>query len=184
MEKEKKAMLPGAAETMLAQLRDVFRKLPDDALARAARCIQAHQRIFFYGAGRSGLMLRALAMRLAQMGRTVYVVGETVTPAIEAGDLLFLASASGATPSVCRCAEAARQAGADLFVISSRSESPLERIHPADIRLDAGEKDDQPRPGQIMGSLFEQALLLFGDGVILCLSPDAAQMRKNHANLE
>jgi len=37
------------------------------------------------GVGRSGLIGRAFAMRLMHLGFEVYVLGETITPAVEKG---------------------------------------------------------------------------------------------------
>ena len=89
---------------ILSQLQTVADSLSEDTVKVCAEKIDAHGRVFVYGAGRSGLMLRALAMRLMQMGKCAYVVGETVTPSVEEGDLLILASASGKTHSVCHYA--------------------------------------------------------------------------------
>jgi len=165
-------------------LTEVFRKLPDDSAERIARIINEHKRIFVFGAGRTGLIMKALAMRLAQTGRTVYAAGETVTPAVRADDLLILASASGNTAGVCRYAETARQVGADLLILTASPHSKLTELSPADVCFDAPHKDNSPDPASIMGTLFEQALLLFCDQVILCLGADPEEMRKNHANLE
>ncbi len=172
------------AAAILGELDAVFKTLPEDAAERAARHVLSHTRIFVYGAGRSGLMLRAFAMRLMQMGRMVFAVGETITPAIGEGDLLILASASGTTDSVCRCACAAREAGADLFVITAAPGSRLTSVQPADVLLPAGSKSDPGRSMQIMGSLFEQALLIFLDAVVQCIPADREMMRRRHANLE
>ncbi len=166
-------------------LMEVFRQLPEDSAERAASIIHAHPRIFVYGAGRSGLMLKALAMRLAQAGRMVYVVGETVTPAIGENDLLILASASGNTASVCRYATIAKAAGADLLILTASPESELTGIAgKTDVCFRTPTKEDGVNPVSLMGTLFEQAVLLFCDQVILCLNEDAAEMRKRHANLE
>jgi len=170
--------------TILRQLQQVAEALPADAAERTAVQINAHPRIFVHGAGRTGLMLRALAMRLAQMGKCVYVVGETVTPAIREGDLLIAASASGTTPGVCRSAETARRCGADVLVITAAERSLLTEGTSTDVLIPAPSKDDAPSDRQVMGSLFEQALLIFGDAVVGCLCADPAQMRRNHANLE
>ena len=48
------------------------------------------KRVFTAGAGRSGLMVKAFAMRLMHIGITSYVLGETVTPSIEKSDLLII----------------------------------------------------------------------------------------------
>ena len=171
-------------DAILAELSDLFAKLPADIIPNAVHTLCRHDRIFVYAAGRSGLMLKAFAMRLAQMGKTVYVVGETVTPALEQGDLLVLASASGATQSVCRYAQIANTIGADLLVISANADSSLSQIHAADILLPASSKNTAAGSAQIMGSLFEQALLLLCDGIIAAYPCDRAQMRSRHANLE
>jgi len=165
-------------------LEEVFRYLPGDSAERAAAAVNAHRRIFVYGAGRSGLMLKAFAMRLAQAGRVVYVVGETVTPAIEAGDLLILASASGTTASVCRYAKTAKAVGADLLILTASVPSELTGISGADVWFHTPTKDEGDRSVSLMGTLFEQAMLLFFDQVVLYLKEDADEMRRRHANLE
>lgn len=169
----------------LDALSEVFRQLPEDSAERAACIINAHPRIFVYGAGRSGLMLKALAMRLSQAGRVVYVVGETVTPAIVKNDLLILASASGNTTSVCRYAKIAKEAGADLLILTASPQSELTGIAgTADVCFRTPTKEDGKNSVSLMGTLFEQAVLLFCDQVILCLNEDADEMRKRHTNLE
>lgn len=169
---------------ILSELNGVFEALPEASIQNTARIIENHNRIFVYGAGRSGLMLKALAMRLAQLGRTAYVVGETTTPAIEEGDLLIVASASGSTHSTCHFAKCAKKAGARVFVITANPHSPLTAIAPAGLILPASSKDSTTGSRQIMGSLFEQALLLFCDAVVASCHHNAADMRKRHANLE
>ena len=168
---------------ILRDLEGALAQLPLDSVQLAASSIAGHRRIFVYGAGRSGLMLRAFAMRLAQMEYCVYVVGETITPAIGPGDLLVLASASGRTPGVCRYAQTALEAGAELLILSAASESPLADIQKADVLFAAPDKDSGAS-AQVMGSLFEQMLLLFADAVTAALPCDRQAMRGRHANLE
>jgi 6-phospho-3-hexuloisomerase len=48
------------------------------------------------------------AMRFMHLGYTVFIVGETNTPAILEGDLLLVASGSGTTSSVVSSAEKLR----------------------------------------------------------------------------
>ena len=164
-------------------LAQIFAQVTPQDIARLAAQIKSHPRIFLYGAGRSGLMLKAFAMRLAQAGRCAFVVGETTTPAITARDLLILASASGKTPSVCRCAETARGIGATVFAITSPTVSPLGEQASERIDLPAPSKDSVA-PGCIMGTHFEQALLLLCDLAVEELGEDIAAMRTRHANLE
>jgi len=169
---------------ILSELNRLANAVPEEAILRCAGKIGAHQRIFVYGAGRSGLMLRALAMRLAQMGRIVYAAGDCTTPAIAEGDLLIVASASGTTHSACRFAEIALGCGADVMVLTGREHSPLTELAAADAVLPSPSKDETGASAQPMGSLFEQGLLLFADAMVRRMEADAHQMRCRHANLE
>lgn len=169
---------------ILQELKQTAQLIPSESLRRCAQKIAAHERIFVCGAGRSGLMLKALAMRLMQLGKTVYVVGETITPAIRKGDLLIAASASGATHSVCHFVASALKEHADLVIITAQEASPLAEIAAPDLIIPAPTKHNLPSSGQLMGSLFEQMLLLAGDAIALMLADDRETLSRNHANLE
>ena len=164
-------------------LKVIFEKIPEFSVKEAVQAVNGHERIFLYGAGRSGLMLRAFAMRLAQAGRTVYVVGETVTPAIQKHDLLILASASGNTPSVLRYADTAKEQGATVYTLTASADSALASRSDSVVFLPAPTKDSVSA-STIMGTLFEQAVLLFCDATVSALGEDDDKMRARHANLE
>ena len=161
----------------------IFAQIPFDGREKMIEAIQAHNRIFLYGAGRSGLMIKAFAMRLAQMAKSVFAVGEVVTPAIEEGDLLILASASGETASVLRAAEVAKGVGATVLSITARSQSTLSSVSDSVVCIPAPTKDEQGGGG-VMGTLFEQSVLLFCDAIIKTLGANPLEMRTRHANLE
>lgn len=163
--------------------------IPDHQISDLIQKIKSHKRIFVYGTGRSGLMLKALAMRLMQIGLDAYVVGETTTPSVKKGDLLIIASASGETGSVCMTAQSAKKQGADLAVISSSPESSLGKIQKPDIIIESATKSTTSTTSiQPLGSLFEQMLLIVFDAVILEMSLEApgsnVDMAKRHASLE
>ena len=84
-------------ETIIKELDQSSKTIKPEQITDLIQKIKNHKRIFVYGTGRSGLMLKALAMRLMQMGLDAYVVGETTTPSVQEGDLLIVASASGET---------------------------------------------------------------------------------------
>ncbi|MBE6556934.1 MAG: SIS domain-containing protein [Ruminococcaceae bacterium] len=163
----------------------VLERIDESAVECVTACIKTHRRVFVYGGGRSGLMLKAFAMRLAQAGYTVYVVGDVITPAIGKGDLLILASAGGTTATTCHYAQVAKTEGASVLALTAKQASLLDRLADERVYIFAPTKDDVGNTdGAPMGTLFEQALLLFGDAIIASLSADAAQMRVRHANLE
>ncbi|WP_217902229.1 SIS domain-containing protein [Siphonobacter sp. BAB-5385] len=86
--------------------------------------------IFLVAAGRSGYAMRSIAMRLMHLGLAVHVVGDTTTPAIQSGDLLWAASGSGTTESIVRTAEKAKAAGARVVAITTNNASKLDSAGP------------------------------------------------------
>jgi 6-phospho-3-hexuloisomerase len=157
-----------------------------------ADAILSAKRIFVAGAGRSGFMIKAFAMRLMHMGFVSYVVGETVTPNIESGDILIIGSGSGETDSLVSMAQNSKKIGSALALVSIFPESAIGKLAdvvitiPAPtpkVKTDTGFKSIQP-----MGSLFEQSLLLTLDAVFLRLmekqGKDSEAMFSRHANLE
>jgi 6-phospho-3-hexuloisomerase len=151
--------------------------------------IDSHKRIFVYGTGRSGLMLKTFAMRLMQIGRTAYVVGETTTPSVEPGDLLIVASASGTTRSVVDAAASAVKQKVDVVAITGKQDSDLSAIVEPLIRIEVSTKfSTSSNTVQPLGSLFEQMLLLVFDGTILRMSRRQtgtnSAMAKRHASIE
>lgn len=171
------------------ELKRASERVSEEQLEEFIREIKGHERIFVYGTGRSGLMLKALAMRLMQIGCQSYVIGETTTPSVGKGDLLIVASASGETQSVVSAADDGAEQGADVLVITGDKESSLSRRHRPLIRIEAGTKFAESKASvQPLGSLFEQMLLMIFDGAILKMSAGSSEVNKKmagrHASIE
>lgn len=152
--------------------------------------LQQAPRIFVIGAGRSGLAMKAAAMRLMHLGCTTFVVGETTTPAIRSGDLLLAASGSGTTSTIVNAAKKAAAAGATIITLTTTSQSPLANLSTHVLIIPAAQKQDfhGTLSQQYAGSLFEQFLLLFMDAVFQTLwaqdGTPAEELWTRHANLE
>jgi 6-phospho-3-hexuloisomerase len=169
------------------------------ALARvSAREVEAFEklllsarRIFVTGLGRTGLMGRGFAMRLMHLGRRVYHVGDVITPGIRRGDVLVICSRTGRSPVLLYYIDIARKTGARVAVVTGVRKSPVARgadvvLHlptesgPARARKDAA---DLP-----LGSLFEQALLLALDHVVVRLMASLGltedDLRRIHTTFE
>jgi 6-phospho-3-hexuloisomerase len=182
-----------ALEQILAEVTACVRQVSSEELARATELMETSPRIFVAGAGRSGLCMRALGMRLMHLNKTVYVVGEATTPSIAAQDLLILGSGSGQTLGLLAMAGKARRQGAAILLFTTAAASPLAEL--ADDRvvipapsLKTAEGINASKSVQPMGSLFEQSMLILCDSLILGLMQrtgvSAAQMFERHANLE
>lgn len=65
---------------VLKELQLVPQLISDTESEQLIHSIAVANKVFVAGAGRSGFMIRSLAMRLMHMGIQAYVVGETVTP--------------------------------------------------------------------------------------------------------
>lgn len=157
------------------------------------RAILDAKRIFVTGLGRSGLMARGFAMRLMHLGRPVFHVGDVITPAIAADDLLIIGSRTGRSPVLGHYIHIARRAGAKVAVITADREGRAAAKADTVLALDdrpvqarrhatAGER---PLP---LGSLFEQALLVVLDRVVMDLMDDLglneADLARVHTTFE
>lgn len=177
---------------ILKELEGVLKGVDPAQTSALEEAILSAKRIFTGGAGRTQLMMRALAMRLMHFGFLAYVVGETVTPACGLGDLVIIGSGSGETASLEVVAGKAKNAGAALAVITTRADSTL--ASQADVTLlltDAAVMPNQGKtPFQPGGNTFEQSLLVLCDAMVMHLlerkgivDPNAV-MKGMHANLE
>ena len=148
-------------------------------------------KVFVTGAGRSGFMGKSFAMRMMHMGIDAYVIGETVTPNFEKGDILIIGSGSGETKSLISIAEKAKSIGGTIVAITIFPESTIGNLADFSVKLSGSPKDQSGENNQTiqpMGSLFEQSLLLFYDAIILSFMSkkgmDSQKMYGRHANLE
>ena len=89
------------------------------------KSILGSEKLFIYGVGRSGLMAKAFAIRLVQLGLKVFFVGETVTPIVEPGDLVMIISNTGETMSAVQTANIVRREGAKVVAITSNKHTKL-----------------------------------------------------------
>ncbi len=160
----------------------------------------SRRKVLVMGAGRSGLVGRAFAMRLLHMGFNAYVLGDTIVPSVERGDVVVAISGSGRTKLIVTAAETAKQVGATVIAVTTYPESPLGRL--ADIvvkvpgRAKTSKMDDYfarqilgvHEPLAPLGTLFEDTALVFLDGVIyslmILMGVSEDQMRRRHANIE
>ncbi len=164
-----------------------------DAYKRGAR-------ILVMGAGRTGLVGRAFAMRLLHLGYQVAVLGETIVPRIRGNDIVIALSGSGRTRLIVTAAEAAKHVGARVIAVTSYPDSPLARL--ADIivvvpgRTKVAKEEDYfarqilglHEPLAPLGTLFEDTLMVFLDGVSVELMRKLGKTEEDlwniHANIE
>ena len=179
-------------ETYRLRLKEEFGALIDRCQAgdvlRLADFITAQRRLFLTGMGRSGLVARSFAMRLAQMGRQVHMVGETTAPALAAGDGLLAISGSGATATTRARLERVREIGGGTALVTCLGHSQAAEVV---IKLPLAVRNVQPVEYEsvlLLGGAFELAAELFSEFVVLELvrrsGMSPAELLRRHANLE
>lgn len=171
----------------------VLSRVRDEEAQRLSEAIRKARRIFVYGEGRSGFMGKAFAMRLMHGGYDVYVIGETITPSVKAGDLFVAISGSGATASIVDGAKKAKKAGAELFAVTTHRESELAAASDGLLEVPAATKHrrgHEPQTIQPLGNQFDQSLHLLLDAVVMATveKEDTTRvherMHQRHANTE
>ncbi len=158
------------------------------------------KRVFVVGAGRSGLIVRAFAMRLMHLGIDVHAIGETITPAPRADDLLVALSGSGETSFAVSAAKIAKRVGTKIVVITSYPRSTLAKLANHIVTLPGRTKIasiksylDRQIVGEYeslapLGTLFEITALVFLDSVVASLMTKLGRREEEllarHATIE
>ncbi|WP_186757769.1 6-phospho-3-hexuloisomerase [Echinicola salinicaeni] len=183
-------ILASDLQLILDEHHQLAKNISFDQLVAALPKIEQAKNIFLVGAGRTGFMIRAAAMRLMHLGYAVHVVGETTTPALSKGDFLIAASGSGTTSSIVKAAETARKQEAHILCFTTNANSALSELSDYTINIPAAGKQDHHSTvsQQYAGSLFEQSFLLVFDALIQFLwkqnGATAEELWKRHANME
>jgi 6-phospho-3-hexuloisomerase len=137
------------------------------------------------------LSLQAMAKRFNHIGIRAYCVGDINEPAITENDLLIVGSSSGESLIPVAIAKKAKQLNAKIAHIGSNPNSTISPITDFFVRIPVNSKlklSDETISKQIMTSLFEQCLYIFGDSIAWIIAEkrcfDKDKLWKHHANLE
>jgi 6-phospho-3-hexuloisomerase len=187
---------------MSSKIKKIADSLSDEEITRFLDEILKARRIYVMGAGRSGLVAKAFAMRLMHLGFQAYVVGETITPAMKPGDLMVVFSGSGKTKTVADIAETAKDIGGRLALISADKSSRIAQISDSVVIIESQRdavKDDtaefeirqmmgEHKSFAPLGTIFETASMVFADAIISRLMEitriEEKDLKTRHANIE
>lgn len=153
--------------------------LDEKAIDKFENVIIEAENVFVTGAGRSGLAAKAFAMRLMHLGVSAYVVGETISPAINAEDCIIAISGSGETNTIVSAAKIAKSRGSKVLAVTSYPESTLGQLSDGYIivkgRMQQEKDDENYMKRQIhgnytsltpLGTAFELTTLVFLDAIV------------------
>lgn len=140
------------------------------------------RKVLVVGVGRSGLVGKAFAVRLLHLGFKVYVLGDTIVPALTPNDIVIAISGSGRTRLVVDATEVAKSIGAKVIALTSFPDSPLAKLSDIVVeipgRLKVSTEEDYfsrqilgiYEPLSPLASLFEITAMAFLDGLIVELT--------------
>lgn len=199
---ERLKWLRAAANEILEGARKAIDSLDLDQVEKMInKILEARDRkIFIIGMGRSGFVARAFTLRLMNLGFNVYFIGETVTPAVNKGDLLIAISGSGITKMVLTASETAKQIGAYIIAVTSRPDSPLGQLADHIVVVKGRTKiavqenylarqlSGEREPLTPLGTMFENNCMIFLDSLIVelmyRLQATEMELWKRHATIE
>jgi 6-phospho-3-hexuloisomerase len=186
-------------ELMADQIKNIAQRLDRNSIKKTIEYIMGADSIFITGAGRSGLVGKAFAMRLMHLGFTSYVVGESTTPAVHKNDVVIAISGSGETRSVSDLGRIAKDIGATLITVTSNKDSTLGHISDTTLEIHGRSKEDtggyleRHMRGEYshltpLGTSFEISSLVFLDALVAELiyitGASEADLKSRHAKLE
>lgn len=161
-----------------------------------------NKKIFTVGMGRSGFVARAFALRLMNLGFSVYFLGETITPAARKGDILMAISGTGSTKMVLTASIAAKEIGAKVIAVTSFPQSALGKMADLAVEIKGRTKAGMPKeedylarqilgerePLTPLGSIFENNCMVFLDSLVVELmhrmGRTEADLKRRHATIE
>lgn len=189
---------------LLDSIRKAMEELDPDQVEQFLEALtmvrNEEKKVLVVGAGRSGLVGKAFAMRLMHLGFNVHVLGETINPHIGVGDVVIVISGSGSTTLPVTVSKMAKSLGAQVLAVTSQPESPIGVT--ADLRVDIPGRErimveveyhSRQLRGEHeslapMGTMFEDTCMIFLDSVIAELMADLGlteeAMKRRHATIE
>jgi len=182
------ALLGSSVDYILDEARSIIRATDADAVEALLKELAEAKRVFLYGAGRSGLVARAFAIRLMHLGYQTYVIGETISAPVQPKDLMLLISGSGETYPVAMSAEIAHNIGATVACLTANRRSKVASFSDVVVEFPVPADAQRRKPMAPLGTLFETTTWVFLDGVVAELAARRHQseemMRQRHATME
>jgi 6-phospho 3-hexuloisomerase len=169
------------------KLSGILKNVPSETISKACSLFFEANRVFVYGAGRSGLVAKAFAIRLVHLGFQTFVIGETIGAPVKKGDLVVIVSGSGETIPAVMTAEIAHNIGATVLIVTGSCKSRITRYATVTMCLEP-DRDEAQKNLAPLGTLFEASAWILLDGLVSELMHRKGEtersMQLRHATLE
>ncbi len=174
---------------VMNEINQVMQEVSEDQLEKAMGLFDKNTRIFITGAGRSGFQAKSFAMRLMHIGYTDFVIGETITPSIQKGDLWVAISGSGTTSGIVKETETAKKLGLTILAITSEPNSPLAKLADHCLIVPGATKTGSGIQSiQLLSTLFDQTVHITLDILALMIAnkdqTSNEEALSEHVNIE
>lgn len=170
------------------KIKDILDNVSQDDIGKIKKLFFSSNRIFVYGAGRSGLVAKAFAIRLVHLGFQTFVIGESITAPVQKGDLVVIISGSGETIPAVMTAEIAQNLEAYVVSITAKKKSEIAKFADVTLFISASCDEVERKKFAPLGTLFEASVWILLDGLIADLLDSKKEteerMRSRHATLE
>jgi len=175
-------------EYIQKKIREILEKISEENIEKVKKLFFQSNRIFVYGAGRSGLVAKAFAIRLVHLGFQTFVIGETISAPVTKGDLVLIVSGSGETIPAVMTAEIAHKIGAKVVSITAKKKSEIAKYADVTLFISSSCDEEERKKYAPLGTLFEASVWILLDGLIADLMDSKNEteedMRSRHATLQ
>ncbi len=184
----KSSMFVESIDYIQKKIYDILDHVSIEDIEKVKELFLNSNHIFVYGAGRSGLVAKAFAIRLIHLGFQAFVIGETITVPVQKGDLVVIVSGSGETIPAVMTAEIAEDLGANVVSITGKKDSDIDKFATVTLFISANCDEEARKRCAPLGTLFEASVWILLDGLVADLLESKNEteetMRKRHATLE
>ena len=175
-------------EYIQRKIREILERVSEEDIRKVKTLFFQSNRIFVYGAGRSGLVAKAFAIRLVHLGFQTFVIGETISAPVTRGDLVIIVSGSGETIPAVMTAEIAHKIGAKVVSITAKKRSEIAKFADVTLFISSSCSEEERKKYAPLGTLFEASVWILLDGLIADLMDSKNEteedMRSRHATLQ
>ena len=177
-----------STEYIQRKIREILERVSEEDIRKVKTLFFQSNRIFVYGAGRSGLVAKAFAIRLVHLGFQTFVIGETISAPVTRGDLVIIVSGSGETIPAVMTAEIAHKIGAKVVSITAKKRSEIAKFADVTLFISSSCSEEERKKYAPLGTLFEASVWILLDGLIADLMDSKNEteedMRSRHATLQ
>ncbi|MHA1973949.1 MAG: 6-phospho-3-hexuloisomerase [Candidatus Hodarchaeales archaeon] len=160
----------------------------EQSIQKAVDILLNSDKIFVYGAGRSGMVGRMFAQRLMHLDLKSVYLSETITPAFTKDDCLLVISGSGETLSPKAITKGVKDIGGKVIALTANPESSIGKMADKVVEVKGQTKDAKQEALAPFTSLFDITAIVVCDSIARVImnriGKTEEDIHRTHATLE